>query len=199
MDNVPRNPFIYPINAVPPYHKGMNQHHTTCAWADCDSPSCLLFSFPVCLAHAYTIFDRMVEFEPMDAVTWRVKEIVGRKIDRKRKARAKGHPGWVYYLQVGDRIKIGFATDVRRRMRQYPPNSDLLATRPGDKKLERELHQHFAAFRTEGREWFSTHPELMVHIDEVRIKYKKERGYSYRKANSFGGVPRPQQQWSSIG
>ena len=40
---------------------------------------------------------------------------------------AKRTDGHIYYVQVGAHIKIGWASDLTRRMRAYPPNSVLMA------------------------------------------------------------------------
>src|SRR5690554_2780796 len=52
------------------------------------------------------------------------------------KADADISPGWVYYIRVGDTIKIGFSQDVSQRMRTYPPNAELLAAHPGTLETE---------------------------------------------------------------
>ena len=82
-------------------------------------------------------------------------------------------PGWVYYLQVGDRIKIGYSKQVEQRMKQYPPHSTLLATHPGTPKIEREMHHKFLHLLANGREWFTVTDELMAHIEKVRQDFKQ--------------------------
>lgn len=80
-------------------------------------------------------------------------------------------PGSIYYLRVGDRVKIGFTTDLYRRMMQYPPNSELLASHPGTPALEKEMHQDFSRHLADGREWFHPNAELDAHIQKVQEKY----------------------------
>lgn len=75
--------------------------------------------------------------------------------------------GWVYYLLVGDLIKIGFASDVRKRLRSYPPNTELLAVEPGDRALEKRRHQQFDEHLQRGREWFADVPEIRTWICTV--------------------------------
>ena len=75
--------------------------------------------------------------------------------------------GFVYYLRVGERIKIGYSVDVKRRMRDYPPGSELLAVEPGDRELETKRHQQFAGSRTDGREWFRPTADIFELVHEI--------------------------------
>ena len=79
--------------------------------------------------------------------------------------------GWIYYIHVGDVIKIGFSTDVKRRLRSYPPGTPLLAMHPGTKQLETELHRQFASSRAAAREWFLDTPEMREHIKTVNEQF----------------------------
>lgn len=93
------------------------------------------------------------------------------------------NPGWVYYIRMGDMMKIGYATDVSKRMRAYPPNAELLAAHPGTKDVEKFMHRRFAEFRERGREWFTLAPEIMEHIAGVVEQYgdKSHLAYEYTK------------------
>lgn len=58
----------------------------------------------------------------------------------------------VYYIQFGDRIKIGTTTDLGKRLGALPHDC-LLATEPGGPLVERQRHEQFGALRIKG-EWF---------------------------------------------
>ncbi len=75
--------------------------------------------------------------------------------------------GTVYFLRSGGYIKIGWTSDLQRRMRAYPPDSELLASRPGTRKDEAALHKKFAHLRSHGREWFPLAPQIRDHIKTV--------------------------------
>lgn len=75
--------------------------------------------------------------------------------------------GTVYYLLVGEAIKIGWTTDLERRMREYSPGAQLLAIETGPRKLELARHHLFNEFLLYGREWFSDGPELREHLKRV--------------------------------
>lgn len=94
--------------------------------------------------------------------------------------------GVVYYMRINGRIKVGFTTDLTKRSRAYPPDTELLAVEPGGKSLERRRHEQFSRYLDRGREWFVEGPGLVEHIrslsetypvpTELMHKYTKHRG-----------------------
>lgn len=80
-------------------------------------------------------------------------------------------PGTIYYLRVGDLVKIGYSADLPRRMKQYPPHAVLLAQHPGTRETERDMHQKLATKLAKGREWFKSCPEVESHIEAVKATY----------------------------
>lgn len=91
--------------------------------------------------------------------------------ERKPRAEAADKPkreapvdGTVYFLRVGGYIKIGWTSDLTKRMRQYQPDTQLLAIKPGTRKDERALHRKFAHLKTHGREWFPLAPQITEEI-----------------------------------
>lgn len=97
---------------------------------------------------------------------------------------AGSQPGFVYYLRIGEYIKIGYAADVTARMRDYPPNAELLAVHPGTPDMEKAMHRQFNAFLQQGREWFSPGPSLLEHIAAVvaRFPNHEKLAHRYRRA-----------------
>jgi len=72
----------------------------------------------------------------------------------------------VYYIRSRGRIKIGTSANPRSRLGQLH-YEELLAFERGDRRLEQQRHQQFAAHRA-GREWFDEHDALLAHIDVLR-------------------------------
>lgn len=99
--------------------------------------------------------------------------------DREAETRTQT-PGWIYYVRIGDRIKIGYSADVKRRLRAYPPDSELLAVHPGTPGLEAQIHRDFAGSRADGREWFYQHDDLMRHIAEVVTQFGSADRFAHR-------------------
>lgn len=78
--------------------------------------------------------------------------------------------GTVYYLELNGLIKIGWTSDLQRRMKDYTPGS-LLAAQPGTRADEKRIHRMFAAHRTHGAEWYAPVPSIRHHIDLVKQKH----------------------------
>jgi hypothetical protein len=97
--------------------------------------------------------------------------------------------GTVYYLRVGSYIKIGWASDLTKRMKAYPPDSVLLATEPGTRKDEARRHRMFAAHRTHGREWYAMVPSILHHVDTLTAQHGTPDPVSF--AAKPVQIPRP--------
>lgn len=76
----------------------------------------------------------------------------------------------VYYVQHGDRIKIGTTTNWRNRMGVIP-HDRILAFEPGWKSVEADRHEQFAQHRYGRSEWFEPHDVLWDHIIDLNDKH----------------------------
>jgi hypothetical protein len=81
---------------------------------------------------------------------------------RRGTPRSTGH---VYFIQLGNRIKIGHSIDVRRRLTEVP-HEQVLATVPGSPRDEARCHAAFKHLRTSG-EWFRAEPDLLEFIADL--------------------------------
>jgi hypothetical protein len=75
----------------------------------------------------------------------------------------------VYFLRSGDRVKIGFTTDLRTRMAALRCGNalevQLLKVVPGGRAEEAALHRRFNHLRVKKRsEWFRAEPDLLDYI-----------------------------------
>lgn len=102
---------------------------------------------------------------------------------RRRRAEREEHMtrvGWtdqleqpssvVYYVQIGDHIKIGYSKRLRNRLQALRvPVTQLLAVELGDSEREAERHQQFDHARI-NRRWenFRRTDDLLAHIDRLR-------------------------------
>jgi hypothetical protein len=80
----------------------------------------------------------------------------------------------VYYIRAGGAgglIKIGKASDPYQRMAQLQTGNGqmltLLATEPGDLRVEHRRHRQFRALRQHG-EWFRAEPALLLHVNALQ-------------------------------
>jgi len=69
----------------------------------------------------------------------------------------------VYYLRLGDRVKIGTTFTPRQRFAVLP-HDEVLAFERGDRILEHRRHAEFADDRLGTSEWFASSPRLRTHI-----------------------------------
>ena len=80
--------------------------------------------------------------------------------------------GGVYFCTVPHwgRVKIGFGSNIDSRLRRIrcgTPGLVLLAHVPGDRRVERALHERFSALKIEG-EWFRLEGRLLAHVRGIR-------------------------------
>lgn len=83
----------------------------------------------------------------------------------------------VYYVRIGDHVKIGFSVNLRQRMASFHvPDDALLATEPGGREKEAIRHRQFTAERINPRrELFNPSPRLLAHIEKVRQVHGEPR------------------------
>jgi hypothetical protein len=84
----------------------------------------------------------------------------------------RGRDPVVYYIKIGNHIKIGYTTDLATRMAALQPDH-IFGTERGDRDLERQRHEQFAHLRSKGREYFDPADDLMAHIIEVCSRPKE--------------------------
>lgn len=75
--------------------------------------------------------------------------------------------GTIYIVQFGDRIKIGYTTDMRTRMTAIP-HDRVLATLPGTMSTEKALHHQFRHLHIKG-EWFRAEGDLLAFAAEHAV------------------------------
>lgn len=159
---------------------------THCAYPECGDYGLYMLT-PLCREHASIVWRIFEMNEPALH-----HEIVREKYKAEQQERAEKadrvrltakRPGYVYYVQVGDRIKIGFTTSVMDRMKAYPPTSVLLVYHPGTPDLEKEMHSKFRIFLAEGREWFRADDRISEHIAEINERYPMDPDEMPRQQN----------------
>jgi T5orf172 domain len=159
------------------------RHIKRCVWPHCGEPLDIARVGPLCVYHALLAHEAILQSEDVAVTDALDVQMQRRKAERERQqalARERGRqPGWIYYLRTDGRLKIGYSGNVRRRMRQYPPDSVLLAVHPGTPDLETEMHRRFAGSRAAGREWFRETADLAEHITQVVAEYGDPASHRY--------------------
>lgn len=98
--------------------------------------------------------------------------------------------GYVYFIEGGTAIKIGFSRSMETRLRKMgtdvPGGAKLLHIEPGTFKTEKILHRHFAAHRLHG-EWFSKAPELLAYIEQRKAMWP--HGFRHHDRSQADAAP----------
>ncbi|MEU7787679.1 GIY-YIG nuclease family protein [Amycolatopsis sp. NPDC049159] len=153
--------------------------HVTCTVVQrnnrfCDDPSADDVPFPICAHHAKQLYRHIREAmaplasDPLYALWHNVERI---QADRERQRVADSAKTFVvYYVQLGEHLKIGYTGSLRKRMRAYPLNRRLLAYEAGGQELELKRHQQFREYLSLGQEYFAPGPKLIEHVNELRAK-----------------------------
>jgi hypothetical protein len=95
----------------------------------------------------------------------------------------------VYYIRIGDVIKIGTTKNMKARMSQLIPD-EILATEPGSGELENMRHKQFRHLRVRG-ERFRPEDDLLSHIRMILEHYGPPMitGYVQVPQQSGGKLP----------
>lgn len=76
----------------------------------------------------------------------------------------------VYFVRIGDLVKIGKSLDLRNRIVSFSyPYLELLATEPGYTEREHQLHDQFADLRVSG-EWFRYEAPLRDYVESLQAR-----------------------------
>lgn len=81
--------------------------------------------------------------------------------------------GWIYFIQAGDFVKIGYATNIKVRIKGLETGSPvelvLLRQERGNMDDEARYHKQFADLHVRG-EWFRYEGSLAAHITSGALK-----------------------------
>jgi hypothetical protein len=83
------------------------------------------------------------------------------------KASGSAHEPKVYFARLGNRVKIGWTTNLKRRISSLSlPASCVALLIDGGPDREDTMHRRFASSRIEGSEWFRADPVLETFITQ---------------------------------
>lgn len=139
----------------------------------CGKPSMEDGPYPICTAHirqAYRWVARHMESyteDPLFVLTYGIERAQAERAAQDEKMIDREHV--VYYVQIGEHIKIGYTSRLKARMKTYPITRRLLAVEAGGLSIEKQRHNQFKQYLDQGNEWFKPGSELLVHINTLRL------------------------------
>lgn len=140
--------------------------------AFCSAPPRAGLPFPICTRHAVQLHAAMQEETRRLMAEQGYMHGALRNADEEDRQRRDllMAQSVVYYIDMpGDVVKIGTTTNLKARLTSLRVDADkVLATEPGDARLEKRRHTQFKAHRVGKREDFRPSPTLMAWIDKVR-------------------------------
>lgn len=168
-----------------------------CSWIGCRTEC--VDEIELCLYHFSIIGQTYIEKRSIFGAAALAASKARREAERaERNADMPSKDDWsrersvVYYVRLGDYVKIGYTIHLPERIGQFRQGRDvLLAVEPGWRETEAERHKQFAAERVSRREDFNPSRRLLAHIDVVRSKYGEPWSYTKRRVTAAGPQPIP--------
>lgn len=163
-----------------------------CRWPKCHAEP-VETQIPLCERHFQYIGERFVdERTPFGATGLRaIAEQRGREVQASaeryearedRRQQALSDQTVVYYVRIGDHVKIGYTCNLKQRLVALRVAEDaVLATEPGARELERRRHLQFADERVGRREDFNPSKRLLAHLDALISEHGKPVITTYPK------------------
>lgn len=152
----------------------------------------------VCTAHGVQIWSHIESVRDKDG--FHVAEAVERQQDRMERQAAENAravaatraEGWIYFLALDDKVKVGWTANFEQRMKNYPPHSRLIVRYPATRADERDLHRTLKTSLVAGREWYERTPQVMATIAEIERKNQERYAaeVAERKAAREAGRPK---------
>lgn len=129
----------------------------TCLDPECDEEPEADAPLPLCLAHIRLAFAYYLRHAEDDH------SATGRDAYELDKTN-----GWVYFIRVGDLIKIGWTRTPKTRFRSLQPDA-VLHYEPGTRLQEQQLHMAFVHLLVpeRGREYFRAGSDLVAFINKL--------------------------------
>jgi hypothetical protein len=145
------------------------ERYRRCVWPLCPEEASNRYELVLCQRHILYIWS-VVERDLRES-SYSVDDYEHDAQESRRQSElpSPAFAGVIYFLKIGPYIKIGHTKNLHRRLRAYPPQTQVLASHPGSRDDEQELHRQFAAFRESGREWYMDVPEIRAHIASLPV------------------------------
>lgn len=138
------------------------------------------YAIPLCRVHLMTARDQAGNYIEKErdfalAVATQVSMYrQGRSAEEDAKAQAEfmaDRNGDIYFIRIGDLIKVGWTRDMWSRLKSYGASAELLVCYPGTRDDETNLHRQLTPARVRGREWYEDGPIINGFLEDALRLY----------------------------
>lgn len=159
----------------------MPKRQTWCPLPGCISPK--PEHWTVCHQHSLQIWQQVqLSLQPTETADQRAERLA---LTEAHRAKTRTQPGWIYFLTLDDKIKIGWTANLEQRLRSYPPHAQVVVSYPGTRADERDLHRSLKPSLVAGREWYEPTPEVVAAMRQAQLDE------SLRAAAEWAARPKP--------
>lgn len=147
----------------------------------CPIPGCIFSQVedvvPVCRMHAVEIWRQVqLTLPPSETSLQREARLLK---DEARRAGVRQEQGWVYFLELDDKIKVGWTSNLEKRLKSYPPHARMVVEYPATRADERDLHRTLKTELVAGREWYGRTPLVLRCMREAQLTEDRRRADAY--------------------
>lgn len=79
--------------------------------------------------------------------------------------------GDIYFIRLGELVKVGWTRDLWSRVKSYGASAELLVSYAGTRQDETNLHRQLTPARAKGREWYEDGAIIAKFVDEALKQY----------------------------
>lgn len=134
---------------------------------------------PVCYRHAGVLWRQLTRLHVRDDrfieaiadVNAKVAERESRIHADEQALHMQRQDGDIYFVRIGDLVKVGWTRDLEKRLKQYGASAQLLVCYDATRDDETNLHRQLTPARAKGREWYHDGDVIQRFIDEALARY----------------------------
>ena len=143
----------------------------------------------VCVQHSVQIWAHVEEIKGADIqVALTIAEQEERKAaDRAKQIELAKTHGWIYFLELDDKIKVGWTANLAQRLKSYPPHARMVVEYEGTRADERDLHRTLRVSLVAGREWYARTPQVLECMRDAQLK--RDRQLTEEHAARMAALP----------
>lgn len=134
---------------------------------------------PLCYDHQAVVWRMCITYyadkpefaERVADVNERIAAREQREADAEKHAFMQRQDGMLYFIRLGDLVKVGWTRDLRSRLKSYGASASLLVAYPGTRDDETTLHRQLRPALAKGREWYHDGDVINHFISEALEQY----------------------------